>query len=159
MQKKVTKLILACAALVLALSFLGCRQEAETSNTQNDFNIGETSDSRVEVSITPVNDKTLSLYIGNTKWASGLIKENKTTLAVLELSDQIKLEDGTLGYGIVFARDGSKQFLAIVPDGVIPYGKVVIREVDAIAQTADKLIVADLEAANGTKHPISLKLE
>jgi hypothetical protein len=159
MQTKVAKLILACAALVLALSFLGCRQEPETSNTQNEFTIGETSDSRVEVSITPVNDKALSLYIGNTTWASGLVKENKTTLAVLELSDQIKLEGGALGYGIVFARDGSKQFLPIVPDGVIPYGKVVIREVDAIVQIADKLIVADLEAANGTKHLISLKLE
>ena len=159
MQTKVRKLILAGAALVLALFFLGCRQEAETSNTQNEISIGEASDSRVEVSITPVNDKSLSLYIGNKHWASGLVKKTKTTLAVLELSDQIKLEDGTLGYGMVFAWDGSKQFLAIVPDGVIPYGKVVIKEVDTIVQTADKLIVADLEAANGTTHPISLKLE
>jgi hypothetical protein len=159
MQTKVAKLILACAALVLALSFLGCRQEAETSSAKHDISIGETSDSRVEVSITPVNDKSLSLYIGNTNWASGLVKENKTTLAVLELSDQIALEDGTLGYGIVFTRDGSKHFLAIVPDGVVPYGKVVIREKDAIVEASDNIVVADLEAENGTKLPISLKLE
>jgi len=157
MQTNVTKLIFACG--VLALSLLGCKQGTETSNTQNGISIGETSDSRVEVSITPANDMSLSLYIGSKKWGSGLVKEKKTTLAVLEVSNQIKLEDGTLGYGIVFTRNYSKQFLAIVPDGVIPYGKVVIREKDAIVETSDELIVAALEAEDGTTLPVSLKLE
>ncbi|NQU58699.1 MAG: hypothetical protein HQ513_15840 [Rhodospirillales bacterium] len=159
MQTKLTRLIFACSGLVLTLSWLGCRQGPESSDIQEGISVEAISATRVEIAVTPINDKPLSLYIGNKKHASGLVKKNKTTLATLELSDQIQLEDGTLGHGIVFSRGGSKHFMPIVPDGVIPYGKVVIRELDAIVEAADNIVVADLEAENGTKLPISLKLE
>jgi len=87
------------------------------------------------------------------------VGEGEKAVATLEASDQIRMEGGGVGPGIVFSRKLSKQFLAVTKSGQIPYGQVKIRGTNALARTPGAIVVADIEAPDGSRTPISLKLE
>jgi hypothetical protein len=68
-----------------------------------------------------------------------------------------------MGHGIIWTKDrgtgASKQYLAITEDGNLPYGKVVIRDANGIDESSDSLTCADIETVEGTRVPISLRLQ
>ena len=132
---------------------------AAPGSTREAFTVKGISDVKIDVAIHAESTKTLALYIAERNWASGPVGEGENAVATLEVSNQIRLEGGGLGHGMIFGRRASKQFLAITKDGQIPYGKVKIRETGAISRTPDAIIVADIEAMDGSRTPISLKLE
>ena len=164
MSKKEVGIEWTCCLLLLGFCLIGCRPSTQNTaaapgNTRPAFAVKDISDVGIDVEIRSESTETLSLYIADRNWASGPIGEGQNTWATLEVSDQIRLEGGALGHGMIFSRRGVKQFVAITKDGQIPYGKVKIRETGAIVRTPDAIIVADIEATDGSRTPISLKLQ
>jgi len=47
--------------------------------------------------------------------------------ATVEASRQIKMEDGSMGRGLIFQAWGTRHNIAVTPDGPVPYGEVVFR--------------------------------
>ncbi len=107
--------------------------------------------------------KTLSLYVGEKKWSSSPVENGEKVLVTLEVSDQIQLEDGSKGHGMIYTRSTSgvsaKTFVAVTENGPLPYGEVTVREVDAIIETSDEVTCADIVRRDGSRIPISLRLE
>jgi hypothetical protein len=131
--------------------------------TQQALTVVHVTDQQVEVEVVSDGNKRLSLYIGDNPWGSGPLAEGKKSLSKLEASDQIGLDDGSVGHGIIWTRivDGvsSKQFLAITEEGRLPYGEVRIRNAEAIGKTTHVLTIADIEKPDGRRVPIFLRLE
>ena len=163
MRHKIKNVTVACCIIGITLTLVGCRQNSSTSAGETDMSIGDRSDSSIEVSIIPSDESSLSLYFGDKKWGSGLVKAGEKTVATVEASDQIELENGGKGEGIVFttARGGitGKQYLHLASDGELPSGDLIVRKEDNIVQTADKVVVADLRLSDGASVPVSLALE
>ena len=159
-----------CWFLVLILCLGGCGSAVEdttagSGGTKQGLTLVGFSDKKVDVEVFTQSSKTLSLYVGEKMYASGPVEGGKNELVWLEVSNQIQLEDGALGHGMIFTRDirngrGSrKHLLAITENGPLPYGKASIRKTEAIVEAADSLTIADIERPDGSKVPISLKLE
>lgn len=157
-----------CSFLLPIFCFGGCgpsvKDTADGSGaTQQALTVVHVADKKVEVEILTEGTKRLSLYVGDKKWGSGPVADDKKALATLEASDQMRLEHGSVGHGIILKRSvggvSSKQFLAITEDGQLPYGKVKIRDAEAIAKTVHVVTLADIERPDGSRVPISLRLE
>ena len=121
------------------------------------------ADRKVVLEILAEDTKTLSLYVGEKRWGSSPVGNGKKALATLEVSNQIQMEDGSMGHGMICTKStggvSSKQFLAVTENGDLPYGEVTIRDADAIIETLDSVTCADIERPDGSRVPISLRLE
>ena len=158
-----------CSFVLLILCLGGCgpsdedEDTAGSGSTQQALTVLHIADKKVDIEVLTESATRLSLYVGDKKWGSGPVRNDKKALATLEVSDQVRLEDGSVGHGIVFTRSiggvSSKQFLAITEDGQLPYGQVKIRDAAAVVETADIVTMADIEIPDGSSVPISLRLE
>ncbi len=102
----------------------------------------------------------LRLFFGNDNlggWSAGHAG-GITNPATVEASDQLKLEDGSLGRGLVFRTRSAVANIAITPDGPAPYGAVVFRPTAAIVNENDTFTFADLRQTNGTLIPVSIRV-
>lgn len=160
------QLVCSFVLLILCLSACGPTSEDTTTGsggTQRSLTVLHVAEKKVDVEILTEGTKILSLYVGDKKWGSGPVGNNKKVLATLEVSDQIRLEGGLVGHGIVFTKSfggvSGKQFLALSEDGQLPYGEVKIRDAVAVVQTADIVTLADIKTPDGSLVPISLRFE
>ena len=80
--------------------------------------------------------------------------------AVFELSDKIKLEDGSFGSGFVFSTNyGTSRSLTnahIPKTGPIPSGELSLRENSKIVRKDGVITFADLRNENGKLAPVSI---
>jgi hypothetical protein len=157
-----------CFVLLVVACLSGCKRTdrnsaAKPNNTQKAMTVTHISDNRVVLEILTEEKTMLSLYVDTTKWGSGPVGNGKKTLATLEVSNQIKLEDGSMGHGMIYTRStegvSGKQFLAITKNGDLPYGKVTIRNADNINETPESVTCADIVKSDGSQVPISFRLE
>ncbi|MBT3381479.1 MAG: RNA polymerase sigma factor [Lentisphaerae bacterium] len=124
---------------------------------------GHAAARKIDVAV-PIGDAArVSLYVGDKRWAGGPAGNDDKALVSLEVSDRIRLEDGSMGYGMVFTRRTAvgavKQSLVIAEDGPLPYGQVRIRAAETVVKTADIVPLADIETPDGRRVPVSLRLE
>ncbi|MFK7779516.1 MAG: hypothetical protein QM501_15545 [Gimesia sp.] len=166
--------------LLLLTCLSGCGGNAARpggDGTQQRFKVLTATETKIYVELSDEKkNKTknyLSLYIGEKKWGSRPYDSVEKLLVTLETSDQMNLEGGETGSGIVFTTINSSkgepekpfsvasgtQNLAIVKNGLIPYGQAKIRDVASVVQTADSLILADIETPDGALIPITFRLE
>ncbi len=147
---------------------ISCLSGCGSSETPQALTVLQVTDKKVDVKVHPEEGQWLSLYIGDKKWGSSGpfrndIANEQTTLATLEVSDQIEMEDGSLGRGMIFTKStggaSAKKFLAVTEGGPLPYGQVKIRDATTIVQTADTVTLADIETPNSDLVPISIRLE
>jgi hypothetical protein len=162
-----------CFFLLMAVSVIGCGPAGHDSpvklgGTQPAFDVSLVTDNKVNLQVLAESSKTVALYIGEKKWGSSPVAVGKngltTSYVSLETSDQLQLETGGVGHGIIFSRGGKdgkisvKQFLAITEGGAIPYGMAKIRKAEGIVEAVDSITLADIERVDGSKVPISVKL-
>ena len=76
----------------------------------------------------------LHLFIGSD--ALGCSAQQTGSTSVTATVDQIKMEDGSMGHGLVFQAWGVSHYIAITPEGPVPYGEVVFRTNPMITQKA-----------------------
>ena len=155
-----------CSFVLLMLCLSGCGRDTTdgSGGARQALTVVSVTDEKVDVEVLTDGAKMVSLYIGDKKWgSSGPAGVGKKALASLEVSDQIRMEDGSVGYGMVVTTGGgggsSKQFLAMGEDGPAPHGKVKIRAAAAVVQSADVVTVADIETPDGSLVPVSFRIE
>ena len=148
--------------------FTGCNRSAQDTavgpnRRQQVIAVTHVADKEVVFEILAEDMKTLSLYLGEKKWSSSPVGNGKEVLATLEVSNQIQLEDGSMGHGMIYTKStrgvSNKTFLAVTENGNLPYGEVTIRADDAIIETTDNVTCADIVKQDGSRIPISLRLE
>lgn len=150
---------------------------ARTDTKQQRFKVINATETKIYVEFSDDNkNKTqnhLSLYIGEKKWGSRPYESVEKLLVTLETSDQMNLEGGETGSGIVFTTVSSSkgksektvlvasgtQNFAIVKNGLIPFGQAKTRDAASVVQTANSLILADIKTPNGELIPISFRIE
>lgn len=164
--------------LLLLLCFNSCSSHSDDSQaeTAQVIQLRSASDTKIEFEITHSQINALSLYIGEKK-SSTSGNENSSPadrrddhrlLVSLEVTDDLKLEGGETGHGIIFTTTSKNDktgmsvagtaYKAITETGPIPYGRVKLRTRDNIVQTPDSIGLADLETADGSLIPISIRL-
>ena len=151
-----------CSFVLVILCLSGCGPNTTGgSGAQRSLTVLHVADKKVDVEILTKGTKRLSIYVGDKKWGSGPVWTDKKTLATLEVSDQISLEGGSMGHGMIFTTGSGvvSQFLALTEDGALPYGKVKIRDAMAVLQSGDTVTLADIETPDGSLVPISFRLE
>jgi len=101
----------------------------------------------------------LHLFIGSDVlgWSARQTGSTSVT-ATVEASGQIKLEDGSMGHGLVFQAWGVRHSIAITPDGPVPFGELVFRENANITEKDGTFTFADIRQADGTLVPISVRV-
>ena len=148
-----TTLLVGCNRAPIAIS--------DANHLQEGIVVSQKTGQRVVIETNSA--KATSLYIGDNKWGSSRIRNGEKALVTLELSDQIRLEDWSLGHGMIFAKGTgdsiNKQFLAITKQGGLPYGRATMRDIDAFVKTHNSVTCADIKQADGSLIPISLRLE
>jgi len=78
--------------------------------------------------------------------------------ATLEASDQIKLDDGSMGHGLIFQAWSVRHYIAITPDGPVPFGEMVFRENTNVTEKDGTFTFADIRQADGTLIPVSIRV-
>ena len=140
--------------LVLAIWLAGCAGHTQGTQARTALDVTRMADNKIGVAILTESTRTLSLYVGEKRWGSGPVEAGEDTLATLEVSDRLQLDDGSFGHGMIFTRSNgrgfARQFLAVTEDGLLPYGKVRLRNADAVVRAADSVIIADIEEPDGT---------
>ena len=101
----------------------------------------------------------LQLIIGSDalSWSAQRTGSTSTT-ATVEAADQIKVDNGSTGHGLVFQAWSVRHNIAITPDGPLPYGEVVFRTNSMITQKDGTFTFADIRQANGTLVPVSIRV-
>jgi predicted Ser/Thr protein kinase len=101
----------------------------------------------------------LHLFIGNDAlgWSAQQTGSTSVT-ATVEASSQIKMEDGSMGRGLIFQAWGSRHYIAISPEGPVPHGEVVFRTNPMITQKDGTFTFADIRQANGMLIPVSIRV-
>jgi hypothetical protein len=158
-----------CSVLLVVVYITGCKSDAGPDRTgldvkQQPISVTQMSDRRVVLEILTDDMKMLSLYVGEKKWGSSPVGNGKKAIATLEASNQIKMDDGSMGYGIIYTNSvggvSVTQYLAVTRnEGDLPYGEVTFRHAEAIVKTLDSVICGDIVRPEGKNVPISLKLE
>jgi hypothetical protein len=100
----------------------------------------------------------LHLFIGSNAlgWSSWYAGWTSVT-ATVEASDQIKLEDGSMGHGLIFQVRGTRHNIATTPEDPVP-GEVVFRPNSMITQMDGTFTFADIRQTNGTLIPVSIRV-
>ena len=101
----------------------------------------------------------LHLFIGSDAlgWSAQQTGSTSVT-ATVEAADQIKLDDGSTGHGLIFQAWSVRHNIAITPDGPVPYGEVVFRTNSMITQKNGTFTFADIHQTNGTLVPVSIRV-
>ena len=99
------------------------------------------------------------LFVGNEAlgWSSRYAGANPRR-ATVEASGQIRMEDGSLGRGFIFQTEAARHYVAVTPDGPVPFGDLVFRPDSEITQEAGTLTFADIHRADSTPVPISVRV-
>jgi serine/threonine protein kinase/formylglycine-generating enzyme required for sulfatase activity len=110
----------------------------------------------------------LLVFVGQEKlgWSVGGIPRaasmSETIIETVESSSQMRLEDGSFGKGLVLRtvlRTGTDTaYVAITPDGPVPYGEVVFRDNPAITVADGVFTFADIRQPDGTLVPVSARV-
>jgi hypothetical protein len=86
---------------------------------------------------------------------------------VVELSDRIKMQDGSFARGFIFTDSRStagggtvttNTNVAITRTGPVPYGKLTFREDSKIVQKDGVTIFGDISTENGKSVPVSISI-
>ena len=162
--------------LLLSFSIYGSHSDDSRTDTAQVIRLLSASNTRIEFVITHSQINAVSLYIGEQKYStygdpsySPAVRHNRIRMLIsLEATDNMKLEGGETGHGLIFttttindktggATSGTKN-LAISETGPLPYGRVKLRQPADIVQSPDSLGLADLETPAGSLVPISIRL-
>ena len=92
--------------------------------------------------------------LGWSSWHAGTY----TGRATVEASDRLQMEDGSLGRGFIFQTRGARHYVAITPDGPVPFGELVFRPDAESTQEAGIFTFADIHQTDGTRVPISVRV-
>jgi len=101
-------------------------------------------------------DHELFLFVGSgyPGWSAG--QGPGPARATVEASDQVRLDDGSMGRGFVFVAGGVRTAVAITEGGPVPFGDLVFRPEGAITGQAGTFTFADLRQADGPLVPLSV---
>ena len=101
----------------------------------------------------------LWLFIGGESlgWSMSNAKPGAIETSV-RASDQIKLDDGSLGKGLIFEGKYGVANVAITPGGPVPFGELVIRDNSRITQSNGVYTFADVHQEDGTLVPVSIRV-
>ena len=101
----------------------------------------------------------LRLFVGTESlgWSSQHTGSTSVT-ATVEASSQIKMEDGSMGRGLIFQAWGSRHYIALTPEGSVPFGEVVFRDKSQITNENGTFTFADIRQTNGTLIPVSVRV-
>ena len=98
----------------------------------------------------------------NWKWTSR-IRNGSAFKAVVELSDKIKLDGGSLGSGLVFrVQHGTTESMSnihIPATGPMPSGQLIFREAGQVMRKGGVITFADLRSEDGKRLPVSISVE
>lgn len=162
--------------LLLSFSIYGSHSDDSQADTAQVIRLLSASDTRIEFEITHSQINAVSLYIGEQKSGtygdpsySPAVRHNRIRMLIsLEATDNMKLEGGETGHGLIFTTTtindktgGSASctaYKAITETGPLPYGRVKLRQPADIVQTPDSLGLADLETPAGSLIPVSIRL-
>lgn len=104
----------------------------------------------------------LVLRIGEEKdklsWSHGA-KKPGAFKGLVEISDKIKLNDGSFGRGIVFTVDEARSNIAITKDGAVPYGQVSFRKDSDIVWKDGAATFGDIKKEDGELVPVSILIK
>ncbi len=101
----------------------------------------------------------LRLFIGSDALGWSFQHTGSTSVtATVEASSQIKMEDGSMGRGLIFQAWGSRAYIAITPEGPVPYGEVVFRQNSRITNDNGNFTFADIRQSDGTLVPVSIRV-
>ena len=78
--------------------------------------------------------------------------------ATVRASSQMRLEDGSFGKGFVFQAENGTAYVAITPDGPVPFGELVFRENGRILESNRVYTFADIHQENGALAPVSVRI-
>lgn len=157
-----------CSVLLVVVCVTGCNRSAQDTavgpnSRQQAIAVTHIADKEVVFEILVEDTKTFSFYVGEKKWSSSPVGNGKKVLVTLEVSNQIQLQDGSMGHGMIYTKStggvSNKTYLAVTENGSLPYGEVTVRDVDAIIETTDNVTCADIVKQDGSRIPISLRLE
>ena len=73
----------------------------------------------------------------------------------VEASSQIRMQDGSLGKGFVLRSRDGVAYVAITPDGPVPFGELVFRDNPAITEAAGVFTFADIRQPDSALVPVS----
>ena len=76
----------------------------------------------------------------------------------VESSSQIRMQDGSLGKGFVLRSRDSVQYVAITPDGPVPFGELLFRDNPAITEAGGVFTFADIRKPDGALVPVSARV-
>lgn len=101
----------------------------------------------------------LRIFIGDESlgWSSTPPKAGPVT-ATVEASRQIRLDDGSLGRGFIFRVRGSTAYVAITPDGPVPFGELVFRTKSKVSTKDGVHTFADIRKPDGMLVPVSVRV-
>jgi predicted Ser/Thr protein kinase len=144
----------AIARVQAALARAAERQQAAPRNVVSEVHC---TDRKAVIHYADDADHELFLFVGDTYpgWAVGR-GATDTGEATVEASDRIRMDDGSLGRGFIFRAAGTTAYVAITPDGPVPFGELVFREDAAITAKDGTFAFADIQQADGTRVPISV---
>ena len=101
----------------------------------------------------------LLVFIGDETLGWSLpLAESKTNTAVVEASNAIPLDDGSLGDGFTLRASGNTVNVAITPDGPVPFGRLVFRADEAVSSKDGIFTFADIHQADGSRVPVSVRV-
>ena len=101
----------------------------------------------------------LYLFIGSDAlgWSAQQTGSTSVT-ATVEASNQVKLADGSLGSRLIFQAWSVRHYIAITPEGTVPYGEVVLRPNSGITMEDGTFTFADIRQADGALIPVSIRV-
>jgi hypothetical protein len=111
----------------------------------------------IQAELDDLHDLRLTIGSDALGWSSQHTGSTSVT-ATVEASSQIKMEDGSMGRGLIFQAWGSRHYIAFTPEGPVPYGEVVFRPNSMITQKDGTFTFADIRQADGTLVPISVRV-
>jgi serine/threonine protein kinase len=80
------------------------------------------------------------------------------TRATVEASNQIRLDDGSLGKGFVFKGGNGTVYVAMTPEGPVPFGELIFRDNNRISHTDGIHTFADIHQTDGKPIPVSIRV-
>ena len=116
---------------------------------------------RQKATITAQLDKgqELLVFIGEESlgWSSSQAKAAAIT-ATVEASNEIKLDDGSLGKGFIFRTSAGTTYVAITPGGPVPFGDLEFRAGSKVDTKDGIYTFADIRKKDGTLVPVSIRV-
>jgi len=112
-------------------------------------NTSATFDAQVKVG------EALRVFIGDDYpgWSTMPVKSGPISV-IVKASSQIRLDDGSLGRGFTIKTDGGTVYVAITPDGPVPFGELIFRTADKVTAKSGNHTFADIRKPDGTLVPV-----